>query len=64
MTNCFIVDIQFPCSFIWAYEVVWISFRPSEPDTGVRIPIGPFPSSICFILSFFSIGVIFLFLLF
>ena len=32
--------MQFP-SVLWAYEVVWISFRPSEPDTGVQIPIGP-----------------------
>jgi hypothetical protein len=37
----FIVGVQFP-SALWAYEVVWISFRPSEPDTGVQIPIGSF----------------------
>ncbi len=30
------------CVFYWACEVVWISFRPSEPDTRVRIPTGPF----------------------
>jgi hypothetical protein len=39
-TLSFIVGVQFP-SALGAYEVVWISFRPSEPDTGVQIPIGP-----------------------
>ncbi len=32
----------FCTGFIWAHKVVWISYRPSEPVTGVRIPMGPF----------------------
>ena len=32
----------FSKKLVWTYEVVWISYRPSEPVTGVRIPIGPY----------------------
>ena len=33
--------IRYVC-FYWAHKVVWISYWPSEPVTGVRIPIGPY----------------------
>ena len=34
---------------IWACEVAWISYWPSEPVTRVRIPAGPLNFKYCII---------------